>query len=83
VAVSKGCCVAFGVSEDSVTYWENGWTFPQINYYSAIISFLGFNPFSLDTSTLGGRIKAYRYEHGLSHKALSKLLGINASPVGS
>ena len=31
----------------------------------------------------GGRIKQYRYEHGLNHKALGELLGVNASTIGS
>jgi DNA-binding transcriptional regulator YiaG len=77
----------FGVSEDCVTYWENGRAQPFIKYYPAIISFLGFNPFLTTEpntpTSLGGRIKRYRCEHGLSHKKLGKLLGVHASTVGS
>ena len=79
----KDVALIFKVSEDCITNWENGRAIPQIQYYPVIISFLGFNPFSSDTSTLGGRIMQYRYEHGLSHKAFGKLLGVHASTVGS
>jgi DNA-binding transcriptional regulator YiaG len=73
----------FNVSEDCVTYWENGRSKPQVQFYPKIIAFLGFNPFTVDISTFGGRIRQYRYEHGLSHKALGKLFGVDASTIGS
>jgi DNA-binding XRE family transcriptional regulator len=50
-----------GVSEDSVTYWENERAQPQIQHYPAIISFLGYYPFKHETETLGGKLKQIRY----------------------
>jgi transcriptional regulator with XRE-family HTH domain len=81
--LQKDVAVIIGVSEDAITYWENNRSKPQIQFYPKIISFLGFNPFALDISTLGGRIRQYRYENGLSHKELSKLLNVDASTVGA
>lgn len=56
------------VTADCVTYWENNRSTPQINYYPRIISFLGYNPFKINTNTLSGKIFAYRCIHGLSAK---------------
>jgi DNA-binding XRE family transcriptional regulator len=81
--LQKDVAKSFNVSEDCVTYWENDRSKPQVQFYPKIISFLGFNPFMVDVSTLGGKIKAYRYKEGLSHKTLGKLLDVDASTVGS
>jgi DNA-binding XRE family transcriptional regulator len=71
------------VSEDTVTYWENNRVQPMIHHMPVIIQFLGYNPFVIERKTLGGKIKYYRYVNGLSHKALGKLLFVNASTIGS
>jgi len=72
-----------GVSCDSVTYWENDRAIPQIQHMPKIIAFLGYNPLPSDLRTLRGRVKEYRLTHGLSHKELGRILGVNASTVGS
>ncbi len=71
-----------GVSEDCITYWENGRSEPQIQFMPYIIEFLGYMPIELNTSTLGGKIKAYRIKHGLSHKRMGKILGVDGSTIG-
>ena len=38
-------------------------------------------PFDVDTSTLGGKIKLYRYLHGLSQEELALKLEVNKSTV--
>jgi len=73
----------FDVCEDSITGWENGRSVPQIQYYPKLIDFLGYNPFPVETETLGGRIKKYRIEYGLSHKKLGERIGVDASTVGA
>lgn len=73
----------FHVCEDSITGWENGRSVPQIQYYPKLIEFLGYNPFPVDTDTVGGRIKKYRIEHGLSHRRLGKMIGVDASTIGA
>lgn len=73
----------FDVCEDSITGWENGRSRPQIQYYPKIIQFLGYNPFPVNTETIGGRIRKYRIEHGLSHKKLGACIGVDASTIHS
>src|SRR5580700_654085 len=73
----------FDVCEDSITGWENERSVPQIQYYPKLIEFLGYNPFPIDTETLGGRIKKYRIEQGLSHKKLGEKIGVDASTVSA
>ena len=70
-----------GVCEDSITGWENNRSEVSIPYYPKIINFLGYIPFKLDTSTLGGQIKLYRYLHGLTQKELAYELAINESTL--
>ncbi len=77
----KDIALQFGVSEDSITYWENNRSIPQIKFYPKIIKFLEFNPFEVDIKTIGGKIKNYRYLNGLSHKQMGKLLSVDASTV--
>jgi len=48
-----------------------------------VIKFLQYNPYSFELSILGAKVKNYRYFHGLSHKKLGNLVGVNASTVGS
>lgn len=81
--LQKDVAQAIGVVEDSITYWENGRSEPQIQFMPYIIAFLGYMPIEVDTSTLGGKIKEYRIKQGLSYKKLGKLLGVNASTVGA
>jgi DNA-binding XRE family transcriptional regulator len=70
-----------GVCEDSITLWENNRNEPSIIYYPKIIQFLGYMPFDVDDSTLGGKIKLYRYLHGLSQEELALKLEVNESTV--
>jgi len=73
----------FDICEDSMTGWENSRSKPQIQIYPKIISFLGYNPFSVDASTLGGRIKQFRLIHGLSQEDFAKKIGVNESTIFS
>lgn len=54
----------FGISEDSLTYWENHRTKPQVKHYPAIIAYLGYYPFDHETETLAGKLKQIRYMNG-------------------
>lgn len=79
--LQKDVAVIFGVCEDTITGWENDRYTPQMAYYPEIIQFLGYSPFQTDTSTLGGRMKKYRIENGLSQEDLGKLIGVNESTI--
>jgi transcriptional regulator with XRE-family HTH domain len=69
------------VSPDCITNWENNKNQPQVNYFPRIIKFLGFFPFEIDTTTLMGKLKAYRYQNGLSQKKLGKTLNVDATTI--
>ena len=71
----------FKVSEDCITYWENNRSEPQIRFMPAIISFLGYLPFSIDSSSLGGKIKLYRHINGISQEEFANMVGVNESTV--
>lgn len=73
----------FGVTEDSITLWENDHSFPQIHYAPKIIRFLEFNPYFIEGTSLAVRIKNYRIKHGLSHKTMGNLLGVSGSTISS
>ncbi len=70
-----------GVSEDTITNWEKNRGNPSIKCYPKIIEFLGYVPFEIDTTTLGGKIKLYRYMKGISQEALAYELSVNESTV--
>ena len=73
----------FDVCEDSITGWENGRSVPQIQYYPKLIEFLGYNPFPVETETLGGRMKQFRILNGLSQEDLAKKMRVNESTIFS
>lgn len=79
----KDVAKLIGVSEDSVTYWENERSVPQIQFYPKIIDFLGYYPFQTNDKTIGGQLKRYRYENGLSHRKLSKITGIDPGTLAA
>jgi len=79
--LQKEVAKIIGVSEDCITLWENNRSKPYVSYYPQIIEFLGYIPFDVECSTLGGQIKLYRYLNGLTQKNLADLLHINESTV--
>ncbi len=69
------------VTEDCITNWEKNRSVPQIKYYPQIIKFLGYLPFRIDSSTLGGKLKSYRYTNGLSKKRLAEILSVDGATI--
>ena len=72
-----------GVSPECVTYWENNRSKPQIQHFPAIHLFLGYSLVKFNEEKFEGRLKAYRWQNGLSYKRLGGMLGVNASTVAS
>ena len=81
--LQKDVAALFGVSEESVTNWEQDHSVLQVRYYPKLIAFLGYYPFPENTETIGGRIAKYRYSHGLSYKGMGKLIGVDGSTICS
>ncbi|WP_143014175.1 helix-turn-helix domain-containing protein [Mucilaginibacter pineti] len=73
----KEAAKSLGVTEDCVTYWENGRSAPQVRHYPAIIRFLGYYPFDHETESLAGMLTQIRYCCGLSFRACASLLCVS------
>lgn len=75
--LQKDVALLIGVSEDSITYWENGRNAPQIQHYPAIIRYLGYYPFEHETETCAGKLQQIRNCMGLSVKQCAALLSVS------
>lgn len=63
--------------------WENDYNKPTVSMYPKIIEFLGYFPFEIDTETVGGRIKKYRYLHGFSQEKMALFLNVDEGTIRS
>lgn len=79
--LQKDLASLIGVSEDTITLWENNRSKPLIVYFPKIIQFLGYVPVAFDETTLGGRIKKFRYSNGYTQERLAKIIGVDESTV--
>lgn len=79
--LQKDVAHIIGVTEESIYNWENNRSEPAICYYPNIVKFLGYFPFEIDTNTLAGKIKMYRYIKGVSQETLAKELQLNESTI--
>lgn len=71
------------VSEDTIVIWENNKSTPRFYQLPAIIKVLGYVPWLIDTTTLGGKILQYRFIHGLSPGGFGRLVGADATTIRS
>ncbi|MFI5161946.1 MAG: transcriptional regulator [Sphingobacteriales bacterium] len=81
--LQKDVAVSLNVCEDTITGWENGRFQPEVCRYPAIIAFLGYYPFSHDTTTLSGKLQQLRYCKGLDYQACGVLFGVHGSTIRS
>ena len=61
----KAVAEQIGVTQAMVCNWERGFCEPGIGHMKNVIDFIGYYP-SGEPTTLGERIKKYRFIHGLS-----------------
>lgn len=79
--LQKEVAEQISVTEDSITGWENGRSTPMLHLYPAIIAFLGYYPFDMDTSTVLGQIEFVRYSNGWSFERMVEEFGVNSTTV--
>ncbi len=79
--LQKDVAAIIGVSEDSITYWENGRSHPQIHYYPAIINFLEYYPFIHETDSLGGKLRQVRLSNGYTYQECASRFGVDTSTI--
>lgn len=70
-----------GVDPENIINWRLRGRLPRITFYPKIIEFLGYNPVQVDTGTIGGKIKMFRIENGLSQRAFAELSGLDESSI--
>jgi transcriptional regulator with XRE-family HTH domain len=79
--LQKDVAQRFGVTEESITNWELNRHEPQTHLYPNVIAFLGYFPFDIDETTLGGKIKKYRFLRGLTQNQMGKIIGVDGGTV--
>jgi DNA-binding XRE family transcriptional regulator len=79
----KDVALLVGVTEESIMFWETGFAQPQIQHAPKVIKFLGYNPYVIETETLGGKVKNYRLVHGLSHKKMGAIVGVDGATIST
>lgn len=70
-----------GVERNCIIDWENKHTDPPVEYYPAIIRFLGYFPFPVNVNTTEGKVKYYRFINGLSQENMAKIYGIASATI--
>ena len=71
-----------GVDECTITNWEMNRTRPTLRTIPTIIEFLGYDPISTETTTLGEVPLRYRKSRGVNQKELAKQIGIDPTTLG-
>ena len=79
--LQKDVASIIGVSEGSITYWENGRSHPQVRHYPAIMAFLGYYPFANEKDIVVGRLMQVRYCKGFTYLQCAKELGVDCGTV--
>jgi len=77
----KNVAMLLGIKPTSITHWETGKVIPREIYSTKIIQFLGYNPYSFKTETLGQRIRTYRLLHGYTLKQFGALIGVTECTI--
>ncbi len=77
----KSVCKMLNISRETLRGWELGDFEPHVSHYPAIITFLGYNPCKFETDAIAGKIKDYRYRHGLTQQEFADLLNTQGSVV--
>ena len=69
------------IDRETLRGWELNLFEPHVSHYPLIISFLGYNPCQFEKKSLAGKIKSYRYLHGLTQKQFGELMHTDASVI--
>ena len=69
----KDLLAEFEIDRETLRAWELGLWKPFVKHYPKIIQFLGYYPFNHEIKTLGGKIRKYRFEHGLTQELFADL----------
>ena len=70
-----------GTTKATIYHWEANRSSPQLRFVPAVNAFLGYDAYSTQEETLGERIVGWRRAHGVSQKALARMLGIDQTTL--
>jgi transcriptional regulator with XRE-family HTH domain len=70
-----------GVDESTIHNWERDYSGPALRFVPEIIQFLGYQPKTSNSRTLGESIVDYRRIHGWSQKELARRLAVDPSTL--
>ena len=70
-----------GVDTNSVTNWEKNRSNPRLYLLPKVFAFLGYDPFRAHVTSLGGMIRQYRVQKGLSLRKFAKELGVDPATI--
>lgn len=77
----RDAALILGVTEEALSRWENRKNEPHISLFPRIITFLEYEWWQFDTSTLRGRIQDYRFRHGLTSHRFGLLLNVHGTTI--
>ncbi len=69
-----------GIDSFSLGNWEKGKTEPLVQYYPAIMEFLGYCPYQCG-NTFGTKLRLHRTHQGLSHRHLARRIGVDQGSI--
>jgi hypothetical protein len=71
----------WGVDNNTITLWERGKASPLVQYYPAIITFLGYYPFDHEIESISGKLRQLRYCGGHTYVQCGTLLEVDQFTV--
>ncbi|MEW7975007.1 MAG: helix-turn-helix transcriptional regulator [Candidatus Thiodiazotropha endolucinida] len=69
-----------GINPWTLRNWEHNRTEPRVQYYPAVMAFLGYCPCQRG-DTLGMKMMLHRTHRGLSQKAFAGIVGVDSGSV--
>lgn len=78
--LQRDCAEQLGINLGTWRSWEKGQTRPNVRLWPAVIAFLGYNP-TPAPQTLGERLRARRWELGLTQREFAKCLGVASESI--
>jgi len=70
-----------GVETDTITNWELNRNQPMISYYPRIFSYLGYDPFKIESDELKDLVYEFRKQNGLSKKSFAQIVGVDSKVI--
>lgn len=77
----KDVAALVNTTTSTVTNWEKDRTSPRLSFLPGLFDFLGYNPSTLESKTLGEKLLLYRKSRGISQRELAKRIGVDPTTL--